>query len=365
MSSNTMIIPTELKVGFNDRTDCYSGKLGYVIYKDNKNVWRKEKSWESWRKKEIDTLFIKNDPLDGFVLNKKVGGAKESWGWNTRLEKVRVFDPRGFEIEITVPNLLYILRETDCSRGKGLEGKFVYAWSGTELVLVPTNAQEYVESTKHTSLQNTNIKAKELVVGYTYLTKKSENLIYLGRFDTYCESFETYHYLERYEEDNNDEKPKKMYVFYSVQNRVDNYRRSISNYVFLSDVKKLAQVSSDVVDENLAEYLEKFGKINHKFEIVEIKAVELELPYKENSQFAIPVKNSPRQFDMMSIGWYGKDQAERGCTIWLENGKIKRNQPKSYGRIKIDEQQPRFKVLAKDHSGRMYKVNDYILTQEE
>jgi hypothetical protein len=36
--------------------------------------------------------------------------------------------PRGFEFEISIPNLLYILQE--CNSTKGLDGEFVYAWDG-------------------------------------------------------------------------------------------------------------------------------------------------------------------------------------------------------------------------------------------
>jgi hypothetical protein len=50
---------------------------------------------------------------------------------------VRVYDPRNFEFEISVANLLYILEETSSLKGKGLEGEFVYAWEGKELVLLP------------------------------------------------------------------------------------------------------------------------------------------------------------------------------------------------------------------------------------
>jgi hypothetical protein len=34
---------------------------------------------------------------------------------------------RGFEFEISIPNLLYILQECTSTKGKGLDGEFVYA----------------------------------------------------------------------------------------------------------------------------------------------------------------------------------------------------------------------------------------------
>lgn len=128
MNNEQLFIPEKICVGFQTREGTYTGKLAYVIYYDQKGVRRKEKSWESWRNKKLPPVDFTNEPIEGFVLNKGVGGARQSYGWNTRNEYIRVYDPRDFEFEISVANLLFILRECDCSRGKGLEGKFVYAW---------------------------------------------------------------------------------------------------------------------------------------------------------------------------------------------------------------------------------------------
>lgn len=54
IEKSQLFIPSKIKVGFQDRSGTYTGKLAYVIYYDNKNVLRKEKSWESWRDKKID-----------------------------------------------------------------------------------------------------------------------------------------------------------------------------------------------------------------------------------------------------------------------------------------------------------------------
>jgi hypothetical protein len=129
---DNLFIPKKIKVGYQKRTDTYTKKLAYIIYYDNKNQLRKQTSWESWRDKAINSDEFDNVPTNGFVLNKGVGGNKQSYGWNTRNEYIRIYDPRGFEFEISVQNLLFILTESDCSKGKGLEGDFVYSWNGTE-----------------------------------------------------------------------------------------------------------------------------------------------------------------------------------------------------------------------------------------
>lgn len=178
-----MNIPKKLKIGYQNRNGTYTGKLAYVIYYDDKGKLRKEKSWEGWRDKEIDPDEFDNVPTEGFVLNKKVGGVKESYGWDTRMEYCRVYDPRGFEFEITIPNLLMILENCDSIKGKGLVGEFVYGWDGASLVLVPTNSSLYIDTlkTEQELSETTFLGAKDLKPGYKYMSFSGTEYIYIGR----------------------------------------------------------------------------------------------------------------------------------------------------------------------------------------
>ena len=199
-----LFIPEKINVGFQERSDTYTGLLGFIIYWDKKGVLRQETSWNGWRNKPeektggqyIGGMWTKSDetygekvrnqihdnvPTEGFVLNKKAGGY--SSGWNHRQAVCRVYDPRGFEFEISVDNLLYILECTNSIIGKGLEGKFVYSWDATKLVLLPVSSQEFKQSTEFTDLQDKKIGRKDMLGGCIYTTKKQEVLTYLGRFD--------------------------------------------------------------------------------------------------------------------------------------------------------------------------------------
>ena len=68
----SIYIPKKIKVGYQDRSDTYTGKLAYVIYYDEKNKLRKEKSWNGWRDNTIDPNDFDNEPTRGFVLNVKI-----------------------------------------------------------------------------------------------------------------------------------------------------------------------------------------------------------------------------------------------------------------------------------------------------
>ncbi len=181
-AKSTFFIPKQIKVGYRERYGTYTGKLAYVVYYDQKGILRKETSWQSWRDKKLGEDTFNNEPISGFVLNKHAGGY--SSGWNHRQSYCRVYDPRGFEIEITIDNLLWILDWSDCYKGKGLDGKFCYGWNGTDLVLIPECTEDYKESkTFSDSLFITpTIEKKNLVIGSSYKLKMDDDMIYIGEF---------------------------------------------------------------------------------------------------------------------------------------------------------------------------------------
>lgn len=176
---NQLFIPTRIKVGFQERNDTYSKRLAYIIYYDEKNKLRKEASWESWRNKNIEPQEFDNTPTEGFVLNKKAGGY--STGWNHRQTYCRIYDPRGFEFEISIPNLLYILEHTDCVKGKGLLGSFVYSYDGKDLVLLPVNTEDYQKCVEYTDLQSKRVSSKDFKEGCIYEDNKQRQFVYLGK----------------------------------------------------------------------------------------------------------------------------------------------------------------------------------------
>jgi hypothetical protein len=256
---NQLFIPQKINVGLQGRNDTYTGKLGYVIYWDNKGKLRKEGSWESWRWKEGDKKNIRNDitgkwediicgpeyaakafdnvPTEGFVLNKDVGGARRSYGWDARIEKVRVYDPRNFEFEISIPNLLFILQETSAIKGKGLEGEFVYAWSGKELVLLPVGCKEYKNSAGFTDLQSKKVTKTDILPGCLYKTKKQVDVMYLGRYN-WCEIW-TYRKTI-------DISPK--HIFYDVKSKIF-YQESGFTTLGERLTTEVAENYSDILEE--------------------------------------------------------------------------------------------------------------------
>ena len=181
--SSALYIPKKIKVGFQARSGTYTSKLAYIIYFDEKGKLRKQTSWEGWRDKKIAPVEFDNVPTPGFILNKDIQRGGYDW-FSDSVVKVRIYDSRDFEFEISTQNLISVLMHTDCLK-RGLDGEFVYAWDGKDLVLLPTNSKEYQEAQVFTNLLHQKVSSKSLKPGYAYLNNKQEEVVYLGHFPWY------------------------------------------------------------------------------------------------------------------------------------------------------------------------------------
>jgi hypothetical protein len=258
MALTKLNIPDTIKVGFQNRQGTYTGKLAYVVYKDKKGVLRKEKSWNGWKDDKIPAQEFENVPTDGFVLNKKVGD--HGGGWNSRKAWVRIYDPRDFEFEISVQNLLFILEECSAIKGKGLEGEFVYSWDRADLVLLPVASQNYKESVAFTALQDKKVTKKDMKEGCLYLNKDNEQVMYLGRQDWYhlatdYGNYHSYHYFKYLQHS-------RQHVFVSVDGK--------SKYWIQKGFTKLAAKLGDDPSPLFPEEFEKFKNSVHGSEPVKL-----------------------------------------------------------------------------------------------
>lgn len=256
-----LLVPSRIRVGFKKRQDTYTGLIGFVIFYDTKGLIRKETSLNSWRDKDVEPVEYDNEPTEGFVLNKSAGGHRHSYSHYGRAERVRVWDPRGHEFEISIENLLFILREGTCHPGKGLDGKFVYAFDrnpSSPPVLLPVTSLDYQNSAAFTLLQNQGVKVRELVVGHTYQTKKQEQWVYLGRFDFYYSLGAT-----SWRSKPSDTAQMKRQVFAELD-------AGQWKIVYPKDTKGIACVSSTVVPDNFAELVQMHTRSGRGSKIVKL-----------------------------------------------------------------------------------------------
>lgn len=253
-----LFIPQEIIVGQQNRSDTYTKRLGFVAPIKKGEDPNKRMGWVNWRDKSIEPLRLNNEPTESFVLNKNGGG--RGGGWDARRAFMRVFDPRGFEFEIGIANLTFILEYCDCMRGKGIDGSFVYAWEGKDLILLPTNCQEYISSEDFSNLKGMKVSAKELLPGRTYKTKDQKDAIYLGQ----------YNWLEK-RAYYNDASLSKEHIF-----SVDNEFEAIK-------ADKIAKITDETCIQGFSDIIEKLEKSKMISNFVSITIEPANIKYINNS----------------------------------------------------------------------------------
>jgi hypothetical protein len=310
--NDNIFIPKKINVGFQERSDTYTKKLAYVIYFDNKNVLRKQKSWESWRNKKIEPITFDNVPTEGFVLNKKVGDCRSDW--NHRQAYVRVYDPRDFEFEINIENLLYILENTSSIKGKGLEGEFIYGWHGKDLLLIPTSSPDFEDLKEFNDKIHTNksFKVKDLIIGATYQTKQNEKWVYIGIYP---------HYDWYYEKD----KESKIAYWFFVP--------AHNSFTQVYSSSTLSKKIIDTVDSNCySDYAKLFDRLEHDQQFSPIDPLKTEYTPYELEEFRsacdrhyhdFRVYNSNHDLIYVSARSYNEKMYRKGKSVEI---------PCSYGR---------------------------------
>jgi hypothetical protein len=265
--------------------------------------------------KEIIPLEFDNVPTEGFVLNKKVGGY--SSGWDHRSTYSRVYDPRGFEFEITMENLLFILQECNSMKGKGLEGEFVYAWNGKDLVLLPTSSEDYRASDAYTKAQQGKVSAKELEAGLTYKHKNMQDYVYLGRFPFFNNLYSGL-------------SCKKAHVFYNITDP------SRNEFVGLTALATVISKVTDTSISNFSEIFDKFNNSRHSEDLSTAKIDDYQIVrsvsdyYFRGNLEDMFIELEPNKFEVYSVigevsggnNRYGRTSAPRTVNSYTLKGKV-------------------------------------------
>lgn len=365
MKSN-IYLPKKINIGYQKRSDTYTQKLAYIIYTDDKGVLRKEASWNSWRDKTIETNEYENTPIEGFVLNKKAGGY--SSGWNHRQTYCRVYDPRGFEFEINIENLLYILENTDSIKGKGLNGKFIYGWSGKDLILIPEGAPEYKDMEDFTKLQALSITTKDLKEGFVYQTKQKQLITYLGKLPIYQFKNDYDKICGKY----TIVKSTKKFIFCTYNEQL---RHNKFNMIDLTNLNSISRIYSEKPSEEYPFLMDEFYKLKES-----AKPLRFEWEKKEIEEYSTE-PYLERNYDINGYFIKISDTEFKSVNIYLDYNIKWNNEDKSYTYINLgyknyedsgyiytikNNEYKRVEVYNRNNYGYNYKNNyNKIYTKEE
>lgn len=244
LSMAQLIIPSKIHVGFNQRSDTFTGKLGFITYeKPDTGEIAQKNSWEGWRDSKLKPMSFDNTP-SRFVFNK--GVTRSSGHFSSGRSMVRIYDERDFEFEITVDNMLDILMESDVSK-RDIQQECVFAWQGPKVYLLPVNSPEYQEAMNNTKKRASKFSMKDLVPGRSYELKKMKTpAMYLGYYEFFDKLYRSYEYRG------------KKHVFYGAE-----YEQS-KDRVFMSlEGKDIAFEADESVHPDFQKHLEQFLKSKH------------------------------------------------------------------------------------------------------
>lgn len=148
---------------------------GYMVpYEDNYAGRNRMVQVDHWAK-DKKRVILDNAPISGF----KVSRAQRNAGWKNIITSIRMEDPRGFEVDITMTNLVML---TDCAviqNGEILQ-ECVWARDGSFNVLLPVNSAPYLEAKENTRRANSKVSTRTLNIGDTIQTDKAVIGVYMG-----------------------------------------------------------------------------------------------------------------------------------------------------------------------------------------
>ena len=132
-------------------------------------------------------LILKNESVSGF----RFSGFQSRCSTDNKV--VEVQDPRGFTLEITVSNLIDLLGTTVIENGV-MKNKCVWGFDRSP-VLLDVDGEDYKKHEAFASKTLEYLKARELVVGktYVYTSRKKEMLyMYFGRMSVKLKGSKNY-----------------------------------------------------------------------------------------------------------------------------------------------------------------------------
>lgn len=133
--------------------------------------------------KQMPHIF-KNELMEGFEIAKSV---RRYGGWSGTGNVVwRVFDPRGFELEISSENLARIIDCTNIDKGI-IVGKCIWGRDGGSNVLLPEASDNYSEAVAFHKKMDNRITEKDVNVGDTVMLLTEhymkDQYVFYGKYD--------------------------------------------------------------------------------------------------------------------------------------------------------------------------------------
>lgn len=169
-------LPEKWYVGFAARSQD-DAPLGFMTPEGTDKAARNRKATvDGWRSKDIAPRTIENKKLTGFKLSESI---RRYSSWGSGNVKWRITDPRGFELEISSPNLMQILNCSTIEQGEILDA-CIWGREGADNILIPVTSNLYKTALEDTKRQTMKVSMKDVKPGNKVTLQDGEKYIFLG-----------------------------------------------------------------------------------------------------------------------------------------------------------------------------------------
>ena len=223
----------QIEIGFQERTDTYSNKLGFLI-PFNPSV--KNENFNRWINKKIPNKILNNVPTTGFIFNKNIS---RQFHYSTS-QKMRIFHPEGFEFEISMSNVSFILSHANIS-AQEIMCPCIIGWHSNQVFLLPAHSPEAIKLIK----ENSNFTQLKICDIYQI---KSNDFVYLGetQLPKFFNDFSIYSIQKSI---SSPQKPTSEHFFYDLKNNCFSSYNKLPNIEFTGetiDSNKLDDINNSL-----------------------------------------------------------------------------------------------------------------------
>lgn len=178
-----IVIPAKHYVGMSHRADTLP--LGFLTpWGEDAAAKKRMDTVDSWvntgysKKKKLAAITIDNNPMLGFKLTSGI-----RTGQYGAVDKWRVEDPRGFELEISSPNLAQLLSLGTVENGEFLD-QCVWGRDGGNNILLSVESEDYKEAIEFTKINSMSTSWKDVKIGNEIILQNGLKGKYLGKMNT-------------------------------------------------------------------------------------------------------------------------------------------------------------------------------------
>lgn len=181
---STIKVPEKVYIGFQGRRTQDDVPLGFMTpYGEDQAGQKRMATVDGWARgyygstnKAFNSVTLDNKPMIGF----KIGRAVRRYGrFSGNSSKIRVEDPRGFELEISIENMLMLMNSNIIEDGE-LVAECVWGRDGNANVLLPLNSEPYAHYLQTQQKKAAVIGLKNVKVGDSIELLTGEKGVYLG-----------------------------------------------------------------------------------------------------------------------------------------------------------------------------------------